>query len=290
MSEYERLKLTDCRAAAELLGEVIELGGDAGAWRPHFLNGVRKLLGASVGISMDSEGALPGGLMKLVAPLDLGWDSEQVRNRFYQYFTRGEVRVDPAAVALLDKMTRVRFLSMRRREAVDDTTWYAAPSVYEARRSANVDDFVFSCVALGPGILQGFIVYRPWGDQPFGVRQRRLARYVHLLLLRALVSRAADPSGSSDLGDLSPRLRQTLDLIVAGDAIKHIAMKLGISQHTVNDYVKTLYKRASVSSRTELANKVRSRPAVRMALPPVFELAAVVRGKGAESSVARNAE
>jgi DNA-binding CsgD family transcriptional regulator len=279
MSGYERLKLTDCRQAAELLGEVIELGADAGAWRPHFLNGVRKLVGASVGISMDSEGAAPGGLMKLVAPLDLGWDSEQVRNRFYQYFTRGEVREDPAAVALLEIMTRVRFLSRRRREVVDDQTWYAAPSVYEARRMGNVDDFVFSCVALAPGILHGFILYRPWGDQPFGIRHRRLARFVHLLLLRAMVSRASEPS-VADLGDLSPRLRQTMELIVAGDAIKHIAMKLGISQHTVNDYVKTLYKRAGVSSRTELANKVRSRPAVRMALPPVFELVAAVKGKG----------
>ncbi len=279
MSRYERLKLTDLRKVAELIGEVVELGGDASVWRPHFLNGVRKLLGASVGISMDSEGATPGGLLRLVAPLDVGWDSDEVRSRFYQYFTRGEVSADPAAVALFEIMSRVRFVSMRRREMVDDNTWYAAPSVYEARRAGNVDDFVFSCVAIAPGMLHGFILYRPWGEEPFGIRHRRLARFAHLVLLRALQARTPEPAGLDDLSDLSPRLRQTLELVVAGDAIKHIAMKLGISHHTVNDYIKVLYKRAGVSSRTELANKVRARPAVRMALPQVFELAAAVRGK-----------
>src|SRR5579859_6696531 len=182
-------------------------------------------------------------------------------------------------MVLFETMTRVRFASMRRREMVDDTTWYAAPSVYEARRAGNVDDFVFSCVALAPGLLHGFIVYRPWGEKPFDVRHRRLARFVHVVLLRAIKARTTDPAGSADLDDLSPRLRQTLELIVAGDAIKHIAMKLGISHHTVNDYIKVLYKRAGVSSRTELANKVRSRPAVRMALPQVVELALAMRGK-----------
>jgi DNA-binding CsgD family transcriptional regulator len=287
MSGWDRLRLGDVRGAAELIGEVIELGGDANAWRAHFLNGVRKLLGANVVLSMDSEGAVPGGLMTLVAPLDLGWDSDEVRTRFYQYFTRGEVREDPAAVALFEIMQRVRFATRRRRDTVDDQTWYAAPSVYEARRSGNVDDFVFSCVALAPGLLHGFIVYRPWGDRPFEVRQRRLARFVHLLLLRALLARAGDAAMATDFGDLSPRLRQTLELVVAGDAIKHIAMKLGISHHTVNDYIKALYKRAGVGSRTELANKVRARPTARMALPPVFELAVAQRTPSDEGPMPR---
>jgi DNA-binding CsgD family transcriptional regulator len=272
------MRLGDLRKVAELIGEVIELGTDASVWRPHFLNGVRKLLDGSVALSMEAEGAVPGGLMKLVAPLDVGWDSDEMRSRFYQYFTRGEVKEDPAAVALFETMQRVRFATMCRREMVDDQAWYAAPSVYEARRAGNVDDFVFSCVALGPGLLHGFIVYRSWGGQRFGVRHRRLARFAHLVLLRALKARMTDPAGFADLGDLSPRLRQTLELIVAGDAIKHIAMKLGISHHTVNDYIKVLYKRAGVSSRMELANKVRARPAVRMALPPVMEMAMAMRG------------
>jgi two-component system nitrate/nitrite response regulator NarL len=51
---------------------------------------------------------------------------------------------------------------------------------------------------------------------------------------------------------LSPRERQTLELLLAGDAEKQIAAKLALSKHTVHVYVKSLYKRFDVSSRGEL--------------------------------------
>jgi DNA-binding CsgD family transcriptional regulator len=52
--------------------------------------------------------------------------------------------------------------------------------------------------------------------------------------------------------DLAPRLRQTLELLVAGDSERQVALKLKISQHTVHVYVKQLYKRFGVNSRGEL--------------------------------------
>ena len=52
--------------------------------------------------------------------------------------------------------------------------------------------------------------------------------------------------------DLSPRLRQTLDRLLAGDSEKEIAFRFGRSRHTVHVYVKKLYQRFGVSSRGEL--------------------------------------
>lgn len=54
---------------------------------------------------------------------------------------------------------------------------------------------------------------------------------------------------------LPPRLRQTLDLLLAGDAEKRIALKLGLKQSSIHSYVKVLYKRFDVSSRAELLAK-----------------------------------
>lgn len=51
---------------------------------------------------------------------------------------------------------------------------------------------------------------------------------------------------------LSPRQRQTLDLLLSGNAEKEIATRLRISRHTVHVYVKSLYKRFNVCSRGEL--------------------------------------
>jgi DNA-binding CsgD family transcriptional regulator len=54
---------------------------------------------------------------------------------------------------------------------------------------------------------------------------------------------------------LSPRERQTLELLLNGDAEKQIANRLSLSKHTVHVYVKSLYKRFDVCSRGELLAK-----------------------------------
>jgi DNA-binding NarL/FixJ family response regulator len=51
---------------------------------------------------------------------------------------------------------------------------------------------------------------------------------------------------------LSPRMRQTLERLLAGDSEKQIAAKLGVSPHTVHVYVKSLYHEFEVCSRSEL--------------------------------------
>jgi FixJ family two-component response regulator len=51
---------------------------------------------------------------------------------------------------------------------------------------------------------------------------------------------------------LSPRQRQVMSFLLAGDSLKEVAQKLGLSEHTVGDHVKQIYKHFSVSSRAEL--------------------------------------
>lgn len=67
---------------------------------------------------------------------------------------------------------------------------------------------------------------------------------------------AAAPSHPSPVQgisqSMSPRTRQTLELLLAGDSEKQIAGKLGLSPHTVHDYVKAVYRRFDVCSRPEL--------------------------------------
>jgi DNA-binding CsgD family transcriptional regulator len=54
-----------------------------------------------------------------------------------------------------------------------------------------------------------------------------------------------------DTSDLAPRLRQTLERLLAGDSEKQVAHTLGLSPHTVHVYVKSLYRRFNVNSRGE---------------------------------------
>jgi DNA-binding NarL/FixJ family response regulator len=57
------------------------------------------------------------------------------------------------------------------------------------------------------------------------------------------------------LAPLSPRLKQTLELLLAGEGEKQIAQRLRLSQHTVHVYVKALYRGFGVCSRGELLAK-----------------------------------
>lgn len=66
-----------------------------------------------------------------------------------------------------------------------------------------------------------------------------------------------DPASDADHADLrrdalSPRLRQVLHGLLAGQSEKQVALDLGISPHIVNGYVKVLYRHFGVCSRGEL--------------------------------------
>lgn len=95
---------------------------------------------------------------------------------------------------------------------------------------------------------------RVWCDRPrFSAPERTIVDLVHLEMSwiyeddMLLVSRNEIP--------LSPRQRQTLDHLLAGDSEKQIAAKLQISHNTVHHYVKALHRHFNVSSRSELLAK-----------------------------------
>ena len=75
-------------------------------------------------------------------------------------------------------------------------------------------------------------------------------RYIGMRLDGELLGKNVAPIPKSL--KLSPRMRQTLDRLLAGDSEKQIARELGVSPHTVHIYVKALYRGFDVCSRGEL--------------------------------------
>ena len=66
-----------------------------------------------------------------------------------------------------------------------------------------------------------------------------------------------DLTAALDAGPhLAPRVRQTLERILAGDSEKQVALRLGLSRHTVHIYIATIYRRYNVSSRGELVARI----------------------------------
>jgi DNA-binding CsgD family transcriptional regulator len=91
------------------------------------------------------------------------------------------------------------------------------------------------------------------GRPPFNSRERRIAQIV--LSETAWLHEHA-PAHIRPQTGLSPRQRETLVYLAAGFSRGAIAERLHISAHTINDYIKAIYRHYGVNSRAMLTRRL----------------------------------
>jgi DNA-binding CsgD family transcriptional regulator len=150
-------------------------------------------------------------------------------------------------------LAQLRFRITRCREQLcGDKEWYRSSEVHEFVRLVGMDDFLGSATRIGhPPSLYTLVLFRTLGDRQFAPRERRLIRLFHHELSEHLGKTLVYEPGGPFLA-LPPRLRQTLQCLIEGDGEKQAALRLGLSRHTLHDYVKEIYRRLGVSGRAEL--------------------------------------
>ncbi|HZL34021.1 MAG TPA: LuxR C-terminal-related transcriptional regulator [Tepidisphaeraceae bacterium] len=268
MSTSQRVTLRRLREVFRLINEVKELGSDHRVWRLHALRGLIGLIDGQVGISLDLRNLKPGIVPQFIEPLDIGWAGEREQGYFKAYANSGASLDDPGTHALLALQKRTRFATASREQLIPDKVWYSAPAVQDYRRLGKVDGFLTSVATVGPGVLHGFILYRPWGGRPFQLRERKLSRIFHAELLRALKDHSPDPA--SQLNALPPRLQQVARLILEGLSAKESAARLELSVQTVQSYSKAIYNRLNLHTRGEFMAHFLARPRRPLVLPSGF--------------------
>jgi DNA-binding CsgD family transcriptional regulator len=275
MGHSQRLRRSHVRAAFRLLGEVRELGSDTLAWRRHMVAGLCRLVDAPVGMG----GEIPPGSHTPTASVDLGWGTARDRHEWLEFMAGGTDAGDPVVMNSL--ALRSRRYSRTRRQLVEDRAWYGTDH-FELRRRAGLDDCITSSVPLpgpAPGWCQIFMLMRQNG-QPFSPVERRVADLFHAELGRVWGGDAATYAAAAPETGLSPRLRQVLSCLLAGDGEKQAAGRLGLSARTVHNHVTALHRRFGVRTGAELWARCRPRPTFcpRLALDPAgpapFEAAA----------------
>ncbi|MEL7240069.1 MAG: helix-turn-helix transcriptional regulator, partial [Planctomycetota bacterium] len=264
-----RLKLRDVQRVFRLIGEVRERGHDPSQWRAHMVRGNFKLLEADMVVSSEisfRQAKRRGRSTPPPVMHDAGWGIKrdedaangsagevwEIRDEREEYQPEdyhvllGDAKTDPSVVSP-DGKIRVR------------------PS--EPLR-AGEHCIVSQCRLAHVDTVDQLVVWR-FSGEPFTAGDARLIRLFHRELARLwkcdAMKEARDPTA-----DLAPRLAQTLALLVEGDSEKQVAYKLGISPHTVHNYVKALHQRFDVCSRGELLAK---------ANPPAGKDAAAFRPK-----------
>jgi DNA-binding CsgD family transcriptional regulator len=266
MARSQRLRNADVRAVIRLVREVCELGEDGRAWRLHMLRTLNELIGACAGVCYLHALPIRPGELQFREYLDTGTGPEWER-----YIRTANCVPDPVTPAMLKRVGRTCVQS--REQLCADRDWYESPYFREVRAPLRMDESLTSLVVL-PRHIGGFSCLgfgRTLGMPPFGRRERTALHLFHTELAELWRTPARGVNGNGNGNgaahrDLSPRLRQTLALLHEGLSEKQVALRVGLSPHTVHDYVKELHRRFDAATTTELVVRTRPAPLFRPAL------------------------
>ena len=272
MARSQRLRNDDVRAVIRLVREVCELGHDGRAWRVHMLHRLNRLIDACAGVCYLHALPVRPGQLQFHSYVDTGAGPEWDR-----YIRDANCVPDPVTPAMLKRIGRTCVQS--REQLCADRAWYESAYFREVRWPLRMDESLTSLVVLPPSLGPGFSCLgfgRRLGKPQFGRRERTALHLFHTELAELWRTPALDRSGNGNgngngtgYPELSRRLRQTLGLLHEGLSEKQVALRLGLSPHTVHDYVKELHRRYGAATTTELVTRTRLAPQFR----PKLELA-----------------
>jgi DNA-binding CsgD family transcriptional regulator len=244
----------------KLMAELSTLRHDPRRWRHEMLEALMGMVEATAATALIIRWK-PETVPQVISRIDAGLKGSLGHSAFLEEFNVAPLQ-DPLSKTLLAKIYHngQGTITAARRDVVHDNDWYKSPNVERFRRPAALDDCIVSVQrheknSTDEGSLRVLMVFRKW-DAPtrFGVRERRLVDILHAGL-EWMYHAEATMERVTRATELSPRLRQTLVCLLAGDTERQTAERLSLSIHTVHDYVKALYTHFGVSSRSELVSR-----------------------------------
>ena len=144
------------------------------------------------------------------------------------------------------------------RRQMDVDGHFTRKHVRELWHQAGVGELMISAHPLRTGELGGIGIYRNVGSPDFDLRH---AKMVHIVLAEVPWLHEAAwqvEEQPTILPKLSPRRRTVLNLVLEGHARKEMAAQLGISIHTLDGYVKDIFRHFAVHSQAELIARFRA--------------------------------
>lgn len=246
------LSESDVRAMVRLLGEVAGLDADIPAKKRFLMNGVCELVNAekwlwNYGVFGTRDDIGAGFMM-----IHDGWTDREMATVYQAQYDI--TRPPPDLEHYLAAVTRRQPFTRARWQMVSDDDWYASPHCQHYRKGI-ADDFIVSFYPLPESDVWSVAgLYHNWDGSRFSSRDVRI---VHVMMTEIpwLHMQGLPSDGGRDVHKLSPRQRTVLNMLLEAHGKKQIAYHLGLSEWTVNDYIKAIYRHFNVSSRAELLRR-----------------------------------
>lgn len=144
------------------------------------------------------------------------------------------------------------------RRQMDMTNRFQREDIRELWQAAGVGDLMVSISPMPSGDFSAIGIYREDAVPEFDGREAKIA---HIVLAEVPWLHETGWSEGDQLGvlpKLSPRRRTVLNLVLEGHPRKEMASMLGISTHTLDGYVKDIFRHFGVHSQAELIARFRS--------------------------------
>ena len=261
----------DVVAMLRMQGMLGSMRNDLRAWRNELLLGMNRLFPAAVSAAFIMKDVRAGGVPTVVSIFEAGFQVEGQRNAFMQEFNVAPFQ-DPLSVKAVERFVSQELdtYTCLRGDVIDDDGWNNNLHVLTHRKGSGLGDCICS-LHRGAERSTAYMVcaFRRIASKPaegsvpsgkvvaadrFGERERVLLDTLHRGL-DWLYTAEESAHKLNRASGLAPRLKQTLEFLLAGETERQIAGKMKISVHTVHDYVKSLYVHFGVSSRNELMTK-----------------------------------
>jgi len=243
----------DVRAMVRLLAEVAAETGSVNRKRERLMEGLCRLIDAQAWLWAAAPSLVPGEQPVYLYHQMGGLPPEQITQYLLavEHPDTGEMTT-PFALELQAAGTH---LTRLRQQIISDERFNSSPARHLWAK-AGLGPLILSFRPLDQGALSTIGVYRKLEAPPFTPRESKI---VHIVLSEVdwLHVDGLPVEESRSLPALSPRCRMVFTQLLHGHSRKKIAADLGLSVHTVNDYIKTLFTHFGVRSTPELLARFR---------------------------------
>ena len=258
MAQSKQIKCSDVQEMLRLIGECRELGDDPIIWRQHFMAGVARLVDADVSAGAEMEGCLNGPQRTpgvAVWGFQHGFNVEGLQIIWEWSVTAPDMSILWNKVQDQLRTSPSPGITLPRQQLLSDREWDRSPDRQIAMRTMGADAVIHSFRQLpGYDAFDGICWFRAEGRPTFNEREVSFIAMMHQEVTRLIggpLARFNEPHPFQ----LPRRVRQVHGCVLEGDSDKQIAARLALSQHTVNQYNKQIFRHFSVTSRTELLGR-----------------------------------
>ncbi len=229
-----------------LRGELHEIGIGTEAARQHLVNAILTDVGAVIaGLSYDVAG---GELNGMKAATLAGFDASTM-SVFAGMRTRGRC-FNPVCrettMPLKNGHAPGAMITASNAQVVANDEWESSEYVNDYVRPAHVSHYLGSTMWFGNGVNEGIGAMRACGDRPFSDED---CHVLHLMR-EGIGHMFREPVR------LPPRPTAVLAELMTGASDKEIAARLGISTHTVRQYIKTIFRAYGATSRAQIVARL----------------------------------